>query len=236
VKSYTKLEKIELKTYELLGIKHFRKLVFKILEIFIYKKLKNMTKSERKKYMMNKRSNYNIGRDRSYERIKKFKNKLYSNALIHTYGIIIIKPNIIKIINGNIDLISEIISILFLIINIYCIMLQRYNCIRINKTLRNMLPKYEKKKQELKQDYLKEYSILKNYKLTIVDYMTKKEKQTTIEELIETASLKELKEYKKALENFQNHLNNNFWLNEINENHEEIVDEIGEYKLLKLRK
>lgn len=235
-KDYTKLEKLELKIYELLGIKYFRKLAFKIIEILLYPKTKNMTKSERKQYIMNRPSNYVIGKDRSYESIKKFKKKLYSNALIHTYGALIILPNILKILNGNITRIMGTIDILFFVANSYCIILQRYNCIRINKTLRNMLPKYEKKKQKLKDNYLEEYSKLKNYNLTIVDYMTKKETEITLEELIEKASLKELKDYKKGLEYISYHLNNNYWLKEINENNEEIVSEVSEYKILKLRK
>ena len=67
---------IELKIYELLGVKIFRKMAFGLRDkIWILYTLK-MSKEERKDYLYHTASNYNLGKVNSLEDIKKFKKEL----------------------------------------------------------------------------------------------------------------------------------------------------------------
>ena len=112
--------KIEKKIYELLGIKVFRKLVF-MLEKFLHIKDKK------------KNINYHL-KQKNLSSLQDFKKYLFYNGSIHIKnlirGIIIIPIMLLFSINT-----IFIISLIALLIkDIYCVMLQRYNWIRICET------------------------------------------------------------------------------------------------------
>ena len=60
-----------MKFYELLGIKVFKKMAFFIRDIVTLPLTFKMSKEERKKTLYNTASNYNIGKSKSLEDIKK---------------------------------------------------------------------------------------------------------------------------------------------------------------------
>ena len=111
---------IELKIYECLGIKQFQKCVFALEKVIHFKdKGKNI--------------NYHI-KNYSIDKLEEFKKFLYFNGVIHvrnSIGLIVLLILQILFLNP-IVLIYVIPS---LIKNIYCVMLQRYNYVRINEVI-----------------------------------------------------------------------------------------------------
>lgn len=196
-----KNKNIEMRIYELLGVKVFRKMAFALRDkIWILFTLK-MSKEERKEYLYHTASNYNLGKVKSLEDVKKFKKQLFYNAGIHIFGFLVLIPNFIIIIGGTAALSSTIITLIGGGINLYCVMLQRYNCIRINQLIEKMTPRYERQKDVIKEELRKEDSLLLEHTYKIVD---KKERETSItfEDLIANA-IEQLKQYREYLAHFQ---------------------------------
>lgn len=117
----TKKQKIETKIYELLGVKIFKKLVFR-LEKIIHRKDKGQN------------INYHIKNSITKESIDSFRKYLYFNGYIHTRNIIKGIAAIFIMIIFSVHPIFVIILSLLLIKDAYCIMLQRYNWIKLNCT------------------------------------------------------------------------------------------------------
>lgn len=193
-----KNKNIEMKFYELLGIKVFKKMAFFIRDIVTLPLTFKMPKEERKKSLYNTASNYNIGKEKSFENIKKFKKQLFKNAGIHIFALLAFLPSFIKIILGTASLSTTIIVLPAMVMNIYCIMLQRYNCIRINQLIEKMTPRYEKQKDAIKEELIEKDSLLLEHSYKIID---KNEKETSVnfEDLIANASIEELKQYRNYL-------------------------------------
>lgn len=191
-----KNKNIEMKFYELLGIKVFRKMAFFVRDIVTLPLTFKMPKEERKKSLYNTASNYNIGKSKSLEDIKKFKKQLFKNAGIHILALLAFLPNFIKIILGTASLSTTIIVLPAMVMNIYCIMLQRYNCIRINQLIEKMTPRYEKQKDAIKEELIEKDSLLLEHSYKIID---KKETSVNFEDLIANASIEELKQYRNYL-------------------------------------
>ena len=192
---------IEMFIYELLGVKSFKKMAFALRDnMWILRTLK-MSKEERHNYLYNTASNYNLGKVESLEDLKNFKNEIFWNAEIHLFGFLISMLFFIKFIVGSAFL-AAIITLISSVINLYCVMLQRYNCIRINQLIKKMTPRYEKQKDAIKDELIKENSLLLEHTYKIVD---KNERETTInfEDLIANANIKQLKMYREYLAYFQ---------------------------------
>lgn len=115
----SKNQKFEVKIYELLGIKLFKKAVFKLEKIIHRKDGK-------------KNINYHIKNSNDMESVDNFKKFLYYNRAIHTKNLIFDIPVIILMIVFRYNLILIVPIMLWLIKDIYCIMLQRYNWLKIN--------------------------------------------------------------------------------------------------------
>lgn len=110
---------MESKIYEFLGVKQFKKLTFK-LENLIHRKDKGKNK------------NYHLNGN-GIEAIDNFKKYLYYNGFIHVKNSIFLIIGLIVVIltsNFNYYLIP---FILLLIKDLYCVMLQRYNWIKLNE-------------------------------------------------------------------------------------------------------
>ena len=192
---------LEIKIYELLGIKKFRKMAFILRDTLMYLPTIKMSKERRKNILYNSYSNYNIGKNKDYESIKKYKKMLFINSGIHTFYLL--KYISAMVAGTNVD---EIV-ILWLLLNTYCIMLQRYNHIRINSLLKKMEPRYEKQKEELKK-VLKEYeTLIKNHGY-IIEERNGLEKTISFDELISNANIKELKELYNYLQIVNLFINN----------------------------
>ena len=140
----------ELILYEKLGIKTFKKLVFHLRDILLIPITKDKTKEERKRMIYNTPSNYNIGKINSIEDIIHFKKQLAINTSIHLIGLLICIYELINI--NNLSMISIIINTLLTILNTYCLILQRYNLVRINEYVK------EKRIRDKKQLDKKEYN------------------------------------------------------------------------------
>ncbi|MBQ9658829.1 MAG: hypothetical protein IJV31_08710 [Clostridia bacterium] len=107
---------MEKKAYEILGIKQYKKFV-----IFCKKNLNKITKNK------DNNDNYFL-KGYKKEDIKFLKENLNKNLKIHLFGVLI--GLIVIIIGEKIE--YKIIGIILLIWNLYSVMLQRYNIIRID--------------------------------------------------------------------------------------------------------
>lgn len=193
-----KNKNMELQIYELLGVKKFKKMAFALRDFLMLPLTFGMNKNKRRDFLYHTSSNYNIGNIRSFENIRKFKVALYVNSSIHLTLLLINFPIFVELFNGNLSLLISILSIASAGINLYCLMLQRYNCIRINQVIHKMSSKYEKKKEKIKEELTKQNSKQKNLSYTIID---KKQNESNIsfEDFICKASLKELMHYREYL-------------------------------------
>lgn len=110
---------MESRIYELLGIKYFKQLTFK-LEKIIHKKDKGQNK------------NYHL-KGNGLEAIENFRKYLYYNGFIHVKNSVFLIIGLIILgltVGVNYYLIP---FILLLIKDLYCVMLQRYNWIKLNE-------------------------------------------------------------------------------------------------------
>ena len=156
--------KVETKIYELLGIKKFKKAVFK-LEKIIHRKDKG------------KNINYQVKDSRSKKSVNSFKKFLYYNGIIHIKNLLIGIPSITIMALLNVKLIFLIPYAIFLLKDVYCVMLQRYNWIKINE--------FEEKLNSRQQKMIKkETEQLKIEKLNTKLDNVKIDKQQMIDNLI----------------------------------------------------
>lgn len=156
-----KKEDFEIKLYELLGVKVFRSLVFK-LEKLIHKKDKR------------KNINYHIKRI-NIDELESFKKYLYYNGFIHTKNSIIIFGMILfNIIMSN--YLIFIVLIPELIRNLYCVMLQRYNYIKINQSIHRLEKVIERKEQRRRSEFEKNKSLDLIEKKNLLEYVEKLER------------------------------------------------------------
>lgn len=228
-----KNKNIEMRIYELLGVKVFRKMAFGLRDILAFPLTIRMSKEARHNFLYNIASNYNLGKVKSLEDVKKFKKQLFINSGIHVWALSVCLPNFLKAISGTASLSTAIINLTCIGINLYCIMLQRYNGIRINQLIEKMTPRYERQKDAMKEELRKEDSLLLEHTYKIVD---KKERETSItfEDLIANANIEQLKQYREYLAHFQS-INQSTQENDISAEHQVVVSmPMEKHKILKL--
>ena len=138
-----KLRNVEKKFYEIIGIKIFRKMAF-ALRIFLFS-FNKLSKEERKR-ILNEPSNYNMKKGNGIQDLRDFKDELKFNSRVHIIGVIVCLVGFVFTFSNPSLVVANIIWLFFLILNAYCVMLQRYNLIRIHEAEE----KYEKL-QELRK-------------------------------------------------------------------------------------
>ncbi len=191
---------IELKIYELLGIKTFRKAAFKFFYVLFIPFSLDMTKEERYRLIYKTPNNYIMKKGNGLQDLQDFKKCLLFNVGIHSLALFVCIPYFLEIIKGTVSLMATIISLFLAMINIYCIMLQRYNYIRINNVIKKFLPREEAKKDILKEELKKEDSLLAAHTYSIVNKQNK-EKSISFQEFLDTATYHELIKYRNYLSN-----------------------------------
>lgn len=182
---------LELKIYEKLGVKKFKELLIKLIYFLAYPIfiLSKIPKEQRKKIFYNSPSNYFMKKGNGLQDLKDFKKMLYLNSSIHVIALIF------PIINFN-----GLFELFFILLNLYCIMLQRYNYIRINQTINKHKLFQENKIKLIKNEIKEKDSLLKEHTYSF-GIIGKKQKEKTLDELLENASLERLKQIKILLEN-----------------------------------
>jgi hypothetical protein len=197
-----KIEEKELKLYESLGVKTFRKMAFKLRDTLSYPFLFFLSKSERHDALYNSPSNYVIGPVKSEKDLNRYKKWIYFNAAVHFMGLISCMPTFTKIFTGAVSLPTAITNITFVGINLYCIMLQRYNNIRIKDLIKRMGPHFERQKNKIKEELKEEDSKLSEHTYSL-ETKKKKTENMTIDDIIENASIEELKKIREGLVEFR---------------------------------
>lgn len=188
---------IEMKLYEILGIKTFRKMAFDLLYwIALIISLGNKEKA--KDIVYNIPSNYVMKKGNGLEDLRDFKKMLLLNTTIHVMILSYFVPNFFKIIEETASIPTTIFNLTAISINLYCIMLQRYNNIKINRILKKGEIKEHKQKEIILEELRQEKEITND--LTHIIVSDNKEKNITLEEFLQTATVQQLKEYKKELE------------------------------------
>ena len=200
---------LEMKIYELLGIKVFRKMAFMLRNGITYTLYlpsllgKSFTEKKNKlKYrLLHDSNNYTIGDIKNLEDIKKFKNKLLLNASIHLFSLSLCLYTFYEISQLQDAIPIGVLTTTSIVtaVNMYCLMLQRYNQLRINKVLKKMEPRIAKQKDELIQE-IKEYdrSLPEEHTYEITGKKGESTKHT-IEDLTTNSTVEQLKQYREYL-------------------------------------
>ena len=95
----SKKKNMELKIYELLGIKTFRKLAFKLRDIFILPFTLKMTKEERQNLLYERPSNYIMKKGNGIKDLQDFKKQLLLNTGIHLWALSVCIPSFLRAIS-----------------------------------------------------------------------------------------------------------------------------------------
>jgi len=123
---------MEIKFYEIIGVKYFKKFL-------MWLEAKLIPEPEYRKV-----ANYNL-KSNNLTAVKQFKKMLILNGTIHfIVGIYTIVCIGINILNERFFSFSSIVFAICFLLNLYCILLQRYNWLRIAKVL-NKKKNMEKK-------------------------------------------------------------------------------------------
>lgn len=186
------MRELELNIYKKIGVRQFRNILVKFLYFLVVPLyiIFKIPKSERKNLFHNSPSNYFMKKGNGLKDLKDFKKWLYFNAAIHVHALI---RCIIGLFNGTL-----IIQIPFIILNLYCIMLQRYNYIRIDNTIK----KYEEI-EKTKINNFKENIREKIEEPHINVYTRKNKENETLDSVLDDLSLKNLKALKNLIETKQ---------------------------------
>ena len=203
---------IELKIYEKLGIKFFKKFVINLVcficaGAYISKK---KSKEEIKFEIQNTPSNYFIEKKNGIEGLKKFKKKLFFNALVH------IIAGIFSISAIGAGLIIP--GIIATILNLYCIMLQRYNYVRINNTIAKLEHIDKKQRTKLKED-IKKNSIESEITRRKIKLTSIKEEEINIDELLNLLTLSQLKTLRNEIISFDSSYTDIFYTSIYSDNY-----------------
>lgn len=138
-----KREDLELKIYKALGVKQFRNLAFKLEKlIHIKDKKKNI--------------NYHINDCKDLVSVDKFKKYLYYNGFIHVKNLVFGSVGLALMIILNASVIPVIALNTLLLKDAYCVMLQRYNWIRITRHEEKLKARERKRIDKVKSNIDKE--------------------------------------------------------------------------------
>ncbi len=190
---------MEMTIYEMLGIKTFRKMAFALRDTLNYPATIGMTKEERKRYLYKSPSNYNIGKIKRIEDLERFKKMLYLNAGIHIVGLSLLIPDYMRMAEGTASIQASTYYVTLGLINSYCIMLQRYNYIRLNILLKKMKKHFDKDNNGIREELRTIEASLPYHTFSSIDE-NENETSTSFEELITNADRKKLEEYRQFLE------------------------------------
>ena len=136
-------EDLELKIYKALGVKYFRNLAFKLEKlIHIKDKKKNI--------------NDHINDCKDLVSIDKFKKYLYYNGFIHVKNLIFGSVGLALMIILNASVVPVIALSTLLLKDAYCVMLQRYNWIRITRHEEKLKARERKRIDKVKSNIDKE--------------------------------------------------------------------------------
>lgn len=194
----------EMKFYEAIGIKHFRNAAFGLRNAFFFPATIFKSKEARKemyKDLNNTATNYNFGPVKSLEDVKAFKKQLALNAGIHIFaGVGCTTTLVSQLCSQQPNTGTLIVNGVCAAVNLYCILLQRYNQIRINDLIKKMTPHYLRQKNKERNEIReKDASLPDGHKFTLVDKKGNEE-PITIDELIENANMEDLRRLKNGLE------------------------------------
>lgn len=185
-----KIIDIEKNIYELLGIKTFKKLVFLLMKFVTLPVTIFLSKPQQEKFYSNI-VNYRMKKGNGLQDLRSFKKWLVINASAHTISSLVVILFLLLIPSAPLTIIYNLILIL---LNMYCIILQRYNWIRINAVLKKGEPQENKQRKELVLE-LKNENFFEKEKYYNINIKKKK----TFEEFLESATLQELKKFQKQL-------------------------------------
>lgn len=229
------LSDYELALYKKLGVEKFKKYIIGLKDSLISAKYLNKPKKieEYKK----KHTNYSLGTGRSLDDLRKHKKELFLNGSIHAISLlgcisILLTPVAFPL--TSLSLVGYTATVLLTVVNTYCIMLQRYNWVRINKVIKKHKPTEIKKKKEIRKELKeKDKELSKHkYKAKVGYKKLSREREISFTELINKATLTELKTYRKKLLEAESKEQEQISKNNTNPIEMELSK--GKYKTLKL--
>ncbi len=195
--------------YEKIGIKKFRAFTYKFALFVENIRYKNKRSPEEiKRWVYHEKPNYNISSKLNLDSLRNFKDQLYFNAYVHTYAILLMSLSLIF----SSTFINSLFCLSFIFPNLYCIMIQDYNRLRINAVLKKYSKLEEKEKDVLKENIKQETNSLQvtNYKLKrFLPFNHHLTKTITFQEAFANMTKEELKDYLEYLKILKTTLENN---------------------------
>lgn len=194
---------LEMQIYEKLGIKVFRKIAFArrnfVTSLVIFPFTLGMSIKERydcvNKIYYGQKSIYNLGKIDDLNDIKKYKKYPTINSIRFLIELGLTIPVIIKIIDGRSPIITTISTASAILVNFYCIMLQRYNAIRLNRVIQKVEIHNEKMKKEQEEIKDKIKDKIKEKKEPI--------KVAGLKEVVANSTIEQLKRYREYINEYQ---------------------------------
>ena len=199
-----KITDIEKKFYERIGIKQFRKAAFALAKGLLFPSLIliGMNKEERKEAFNNTTGNYRIKKGHGKKDLEDFIPWLYVNGTIHASLAVWCLLTLVAAHSLG-TIISNSIA---LGINLYCIMLQRYNYIRIKEGIEKYELRDQKRRVRITNELEDKQQYWRKYKSDFLSLTNNKEE--TYDEFIKDASLEDLRKYRDYLRFLENSSSN----------------------------
>lgn len=181
---------LEMRIYECLGIKHFKKLVLELG----YRVLHFFDKSVTRDKYFKSSSNYRMKKGNGMQDLRDLKKMLLLNGSLHSLFLLHNFVLILKAINLGSFLG---LALLPLVINGYCVMLQRYNWLRIERVLKKCEPIEKAKRVEVCEELTEMNHISSKCEHKVITANSVDD--ISVEDLKKSATLKELKKYRDFL-------------------------------------
>ena len=167
-----------MKIYKMLGVDVFRKYF-----LFTYEKFLNLLHID---------IGYRIG-NVNYESLNRYKGNMRYFAIVHAVLLVALFVP---------ALVNPVLFIAHVSLNTYCILVQRYNSIRINNLIKKTEPKYVKEKNDLTNEIKYYDKSLDKHEYVFVNRRGN-EKKVDFDKLIDNSSIDNLRRYRKFLTEYK---------------------------------
>lgn len=186
------MKKVEKTLYTVLGVTLFKKAVG-----FVCKAFNKINKKHNEDYFnvfTGLDKNYHIKDIKDYERLSETKSVVFYNGLINFLGLL--ATSIVCITNFGVLPLS------ITLVNLYSLMLHRYNVLEINEKLDEAKPLYNNYVSDLKSKLTMETNLLGKDKCLVIEN-SKKSEEKDIYSALSQMNLNELRQYKAYIENYK---------------------------------
>lgn len=194
------LKKLEMKIYELLGVKIFKKLALTIQDKIWLPFTFKMSEKEKKKYLNDRKQEYNLGKVKNIEDVQKFQKRLRENIKLHAICFAVLIPSFLLNI-GFSNILMTILTGIIGLIDLECVMLQRYNLIKMDNLIEEM-KEHDNVIRRILQKQLRRGDFLLGQQMFKTKDKNGQEISANLEYIVRTGTTEELKKMLKLLKKY----------------------------------